>query len=202
MVNDVLVFTPVLRLEPETIQAIFSLEWDGPMSVLFQRDNPTGNPYIDHYHQYKRGRQTLLLGAYDAMLVIESDIIPPPDTLKRLVALDSDVAYGCYMYRSGVVNILERYKQPARNMGESLTVRGLWESAKKQGIVECSGSGLGCVLIRRKVLEAVPFCYRESGPHCDWYWTEDVYRYGFSMKADTEVIAGHKMISGKVLIPT
>ena len=198
---DILVFTPVCRLEPETVLSLLRLEWDGPLSVLLQKDNPTDNGYINHFHQYERGRNYFLRGDYDAMMVIESDVIPPSDTLKRLVALDCDVAYGCYLFQSEVVNVLERYKQPARNMGESLTGRGLWEAALAQGIVKCSGSGLGCTLIQRRVLEAVPFRFRDKGPHCDWPWTEEVYRAGFSMMADTGVLAGHKMPDGRVLWP-
>jgi hypothetical protein len=179
------------------------LEWDGPLSVLLQKDNPTEDGHLDHFHQYQRGRDLFLNGPYDAMLVIESDILPPADTLKRLAALESDVAYGCYVFRaSQVVNILEKYPVPdARNIGESLTVRGLWADAVKKGTIECSGGGLGCILIKRKVLEAIPFEFVGPG-HCDWNWTEDVFRYGFSMKADTGVICGHKDDDGTILWPS
>lgn len=138
------------------------------------------------------------------MLVIESDIIPPADTLQRLAALDCDIAYGAYVFRNQecpVVNILERYKQPARNMGESLTVRGLWEDAKKKGVVECSGAGLGCILIQRDVLATIPFQPPDPA-HCDWQWTEEAYRCGFSMKADTLLHCGHKDVDGAILWPS
>jgi len=99
-------------------------------------------------------------------------------------------------------NVFEKYPQPARNIGESLSVRGLWPAALEQGIVECSGGGLGCVLIKRHVLEAVPFKPVDGlSGHCDWIWTEDVYRAGYSMKADTAVICGHKDVDGTVLYP-
>ena len=193
MIHDVLVFTPVYRLEPETVRSIFSLEWDGPMSILLQRDNPTGNPYRDHLHQYQRGREHFLSGPYDAMLVIENDLIVPPDTLKRLAAMDCDVAYGCYVYRDGkVVNILERYPGDAKNPGESLTIRHLWKAAQQKGIIECSGGGLGCVLVRRNVIERVPFeDYYNGGQFMDFPWTCAVYDAGFRMMADCDVQCGH-----------
>ena len=204
---DVLVFTPVYRLEPETVLGLMRLEWDRPLSILLQLDNPNGGGREDHSHQYQRGRELFLSGPYEAMLVLESDILPPADTLKRLAELQADVAYGCYVFRSGtpVVNILEKYPQKARNMGESLTVRGLWQEAKDKGVIECSGAGLGCILIKRKVLEKIPFELVGAG-HCDWNWTEDVYRAGFSMMADTGVICGHKDVGredseGEVLWP-
>jgi hypothetical protein len=210
---DVLVFTPVYRLEPETVLALLRMEWEGPLSLLLQKDNPfrTGQARADgvanHYHQYIKGRDFFLRGDYDAMLVIESDIIPPADTLKRLAALDCDVAYGCYLFRNQrnpVVNVFERYPDKngsqARNPGESLTVRGLWPKAKQRGVVPCSGAGFGCVLIKRRVLEAVPMRL-EGGGHCDTPWTNDVYRAGFSMMADTGVLCGHVDEDGTVLWP-
>lgn len=212
MVLDVMVFTPVLRLEPETIRGIFAMRWDGPLTIVIQRDNPTVDGdartagFANHLHQYNRGRELFLAGRYDAMLVIESDIIPPADTLLRLAALPADIAYGTYMFRGGnVVNILERYypwPRQARNMGESLHVRGLYGAAVEQGVIDCSGSGLGCVLIHRRVVEAVPFVAPRDGGFFDWQWTQDVYSAGFRMMADMAVQCGHVDTDGRVLWPS
>lgn len=211
---DVMVFCPVYRLEPETVQALCGLAWDGPLTVMWQRDNPrrTGDERADgwanHLHQYQRGYETFMAGRYDAMLVIESDIIPPEDTLQRLAGLPCDVAYGAYVFRQGtgdVVNILERYYQwprQARNMGESLTVRGLWGAALAQGVVDCSGSGLGCVLIRRHVLEQAPFLEAPGGGFFDWHWTQTVYAQGWRMMADCLLHCGHVTPDRRVLWPS
>jgi hypothetical protein len=212
MVRDVLVFTPILRIEPETLDAIFSLEWDEKISYLLQRDNPIPEQrdklkrsVMNHLHQFQRGREMFLAGRYDAMLVIESDIIPPADTLQKLAALDADCAYGVYRFRaSNVINIYERYKQPARNMGESLSAHpSKLFAAIKAGITPCSGAGFGCILIKRKVLEEMPFRVRwpEHGAHCDTPWSEDVYQKGYSQMADMSVICGHKTPEGEVLWP-
>ncbi len=213
MIEDVLVFTPILRLEPETRQAIFSLELeDDPLSFLLQRDNPMPDQrdrlkvsVMNHLHQFQRGREMFLAGSYDAMLVIESDIIPPVDTLQKLAALDADCAYGVYRFRaSNVINVYERYPQPARNMGESLSVhpRKL-KAAVRQGIYPCSGMGFGCILIKREVLKAIPFEteWPKNGSHCDTFWTRDVYKAGYSMMADMSIICGHKTPEGEVLWP-
>lgn len=213
---DVMVFTPVYRLEPETVDALFALEWDGPISWLLQRDNPrpgddrtTG--VANHLHQYRRGREVFLDSRCDAMFVVESDVIPPPDALKRLAALEADVAYGVYMFRQHdysphtrpVVNLSEHYGGGARNTGESWTSRGLWPPDER-GPARVSGAGLGCTLIRRPVLEQIQFRTLETLParvHCDTWFTTDVYRAGFSMMADTRVVCGHKTPEGEVLWP-
>jgi len=228
-IRDAMVFTPVLRLEAETVKAVFNLSWDGSISWLFQRDNPqeiigdlarSGGArkagILNHLHQFKRGRETFLAGRWDAMLVVESDIIPPQDALRRLAAVmngtprvrGADVAYGVYRFRaSDVVNVFELYPSKngrmPRNPGESLSVHPhLLKRAVKLGVYPCSGAGFGCTLIRRRVLEEIEFRIEEqNGAHCDSYWIRDVLRAGFSQAADMRVACGHKDTSGEVVWP-
>jgi hypothetical protein len=217
LVRDILIFTPVLRLEPATVGALMALEWGGPLTLVLQRDNPaTGDDaravgIVNHLHQYQRGRDLFLGGGYDALLVVESDIIPPPDALRRLAALaeqGAEVSYGAYLFRGNgrpMVNVLERYggwPAQARNVGEPLNGRGLWRAAVRQGVIDCSGSGLGCTLIRRHVLEAVPFTAPEGPGHFDTYWTNAVYQAGYRMMADLAVQCGHVDPDRGVLWPS
>lgn len=209
MIRDVFCFTPVLRLEPETVQAIFALEWDGALTVHLQRDNPSGGGIADHLHQYVRGREAFLAGRYDAMLVIESDIIPPPDTLKKLAALDVDCAYGVYAFRAtkSVINVFERYpdkpdgRQP-RNEGESLSLHPKkLRAAVKAGKTRMTGGGLGCALIKRHVLEAIPFTVINNGGYCDTPFNRAVMRRGLMQMADMTIICGHKDKDGTLFYP-
>lgn len=221
-VRDVLVFTPVLRLEPVTVTALMALEFDGSLSLLFQRDNPepgargvlgSGGVHAadvrNHLHQYQRGREMFLRGDYDAMLVIESDMVPPPDVLDRLSACRADVAYGVYRFRQiDKVNLLERYPVNAETgaltpiVGSSLSDREhLLRRLARDGRIACAGSGLGCVLIRRRVLEQIPFRHPRSPiVYCDVPWTEDVYTAGFSQVA-AMIVCGHVTEDGVILWP-
>lgn len=211
------VFTPVYRLEPETVAAVLALRWDGPISWVWQRDNPVAAVLglseqqqerevgrVNILHQYEQGRKRFLAGDDDAMLIVESDIIPPPDTLEKLAGLNCDVAYGVYKFRrSTAINIFERYPGQPRNEGESLS---LWPQklarARAAGVTVCSGAGLGCVLVRRHVLQAIPFRLEAGdGGHCDTYWNRDVLRAGFVQKADMTVLCGHKDVDGSVVWP-
>jgi hypothetical protein len=212
---DVMVFTPVHRLEPQTVQALLALEpGDGAVTLVLQRDNPRrtddarADGWSNHLHQYQRGLELFQASRCDAMLVVESDMIPPPDALVRLAALPADVAFGCYVFRQGtgdVVNVLERYHRwpkQARNIGESLSVRGLWETAQEQGVIDCSGSGLGCTLIRRPVLEQAPFEAQPDNGFFDWHWVQTVYAQGWRMMADCNLHCGHVTPDGRVLWPS
>jgi hypothetical protein len=212
MIQDVLIFTPVLRLEPETIKAITALEWEGAKSLLLQCDNPHPDQrdklkrrVMNHLHQYQRGREVFLDGRYDALMIVESDIIPPKDALIKLAKMDADLAYGVYRFRlSNVVNIFEMYPGKPRNVGESLSIRpGRLAAAVKAGITKCSGAGFGCILIKRQVLEQIEFRveWPKNGGHCDSPFVRDAMRRGFDQRADMSVICGHKDEHGQILWP-
>lgn len=207
MIERVQVFTPVYRLEPETVTAVLGLQWDGPLSWIFQRDNPeTGTDREaarrNILHQYQQARHRFLAGNDDALLVIESDIIPPADTIQKLAALGADVAYGVYRFRiSDVINVFEKYRKPSRNMGESLSIHPeKLAAARAGGAVECTGGGLGCCLIARHVLEKIDFRLGENA-HCDSFFNQDVMDAGFRQMADMNVICGHKNEAGEILWP-
>lgn len=213
----VMLFCPVYTrpdgscsLEPRTRQAIEALDYPG-LTVVYQDENPHQRPgqeflagLWNHLHQFQAGRARFLAGAWAYLLVVESDMLPPADVVQRLLACGSDVAYAPYMLRHGrpVISLLERYAPPARNVGDPLRW-GTIKRALREGrsVIEVSGQALGCTLIARRVLEAVDFRIGSSLIHCDWYFTEDVYRGGFSQRADLMAICGHIAPDGAVLWP-
>lgn len=214
----VMVFTPYgPRLEPETVTAALGQEWDGDITHVIQCENPHGRYPRDNGQnfrtlekrenilgQYQRGRELFLNGGYDAMLIIESDIIPPADALKKLDALQADWATGVYVMRHGnpVLNVTERYNYGGartKNRGEPLRDDSL-RAALKRGQTECSGGGIGCVLIRRHVIEAIPWRLGWTAD-CDHWFNNDVWDAGYLMMADMSVICGHKKPDGTILWP-
>lgn len=198
-----MVFTPYgPRLEPETVSAVLALQWAGPIRFVFQADNPHPLGRDNILHQYQKGRELFLAGEDEAMMVVEADIIPPPEALIRLAALNADVAYGVYQFRaSPVINVFERYPGAVRNEGESLSLHPeKLARARRAGVVLCSGGGLGCALIKRQVLERFEFRHEETGA-CDTYFNRDILRAGMIQKADMGVVCGHKNEAGEILWP-
>jgi hypothetical protein len=206
----VMIFTPYAdRLEKATIDAVVAMQRIGPQRWVLQYDNPYGPSRASHLHQYAKGRELFLGGDDEAMLIIESDIIPPPDTLKRLRDLNADLAYGVYCFRTErrarrAINIFNRYKpwpEVTRNEGESLSTKGAeLRMAIANGVTECSGAGFGCVLIKRNVIEEIEFRLEDTG-HCDTYFTRDAYRAGYKIMADMNLVCGHVDTDGVVLWP-
>lgn len=201
--HKVMTFTPYGdRLEPETVTAVTGLEWSGEITHVFQHAPQTGNAREDILYQYRRGRELFLNSDCDYMLVIESDIIPPADTLVKLMELDADCAYGVYVFRkSPVVNIYEKYYPGAKNQGSSLSLQPeKLRRAVEARRLECTGGGLGCVLIKRHVLELIDFRL-EPNAHCDTWFGRDVFHNDMLQMADMSVVCAHKREDGSLLWP-
>lgn len=211
---ETLVFCPTHRLQPETLQAIFAQRVSGGVDFLFTRDNP--HPSDDRgmanvLHNYQKGRRVFLEGQYERMFVVENDIIPPAFALARMVKTmqksGAEVVYGLYLFRrcweqsrQRVCNVYEY--MGGRNVGQPLTNwPDKYQDAKDKGVIQCSGAGLGCVLINRPVLEGIDFHTNGGEGHCDNYFTRDVYQAGHKMVADMTVACGHVCETGEVLWP-
>uniref|UniRef100_A0A6M3KD75 Glycosyltransferase n=1 Tax=viral metagenome TaxID=1070528 RepID=A0A6M3KD75_9ZZZZ len=176
------------------IQSIFRLEWSYPKEWLFRaNDNPHDCDKDNITHNYNIARTKLLSGGYDALLSVEYDMIIPPDALFRLADLDADIAYSLYCWRRG------RHRWSAYTELNGTTGKSICEGPDKGREVwgktlDVAGVGLGCTLIKRRVLEAVKFRVEEpTKAHisCDWWLAHDAGKLGYSQRADLGVVCGH-----------
>lgn len=173
------------------------------LDYFFTYDNPypaADNGRANILHSYTKGRQHFLCGGYDDMLIIEHDIIPPPDALIKLQSLQCDVAYGLYCFRRDPTHPVNVYRHTTgRYPDQSLSFFKEAYAEAWGNRVPCSGGGLGCVLVQRHVLESVVF--RGGNAWVDSYFTEDVCVAGYSMKADMTVKCGHVIDNARIVYP-
>lgn len=189
-----LVFCPSYRMEPETVNALLQLDLSpGPADIFLTRDNPyRGSAKANVLYNYRKGRRVCLDGGYDAMLIIESDIIPPSDTLPLLSSVaDADVALGYYLLRK------------ASGATPNLTTgyNAIYHHWDEDQVIPAQGEGLGCVLVWRHVLASIDFRHHEGNSFCDMSFYEDVRRQQFITRAHMGVRCGHKRPDGKILWP-
>lgn len=202
---NVLLFIPLhpdYGIRPACWQSIQALAWKDELTIVMERlDNPPElGGYQDILRKYQLARQMALQGCYDALLTVEADMVLPALALERLTRVETDVAYGLYCSR--------RPKHPwlaSVDMGEQYAN---WISSNEQlrkslwgSVVETMGAGLGCTLIRRHVLETIPFRLQSGGPANDWWFALDVAKAGYSQKHDLGTVCGHVLDESTIVWP-
>lgn len=194
----VLMFTPTNRLEPEALTALMDQTYRGPLDRMITRDNPeTVNVHQNIAYNYRKAQRIFLAEGYDALFIVESDVIIPPDALERLLAIDCDIAYGVYCFRRGmpVLNITHptTYQTFSGHLKE-------WKEHFGQ-VIECSGLGFGCTVIHRNVLERHELHSDDGGGNADTVLAKWARANGVRQMADTAVLCGHKRPDGVTLWP-
>lgn len=194
----VLVAIAMHQLYLHTVQSVFLQQWDGPLDFLFLSGESTDDVYQAVTDKYNRARAQALAGGYDALFCVEADMLIPNDALAKLANVGSDVAYGLYCWRHGkALGMWSAYPVVSPTKGFSLShikdeARACWGQ-----LAIVNGVGLGCTLIRRRVLEACAFRHaygsetRNIPVHCDWCLAEDCQEHGFTQVMDLSVVCGH-----------
>ncbi|MGB3905738.1 MAG: hypothetical protein WBB22_12515 [Anaerolineae bacterium] len=195
----VLVYTPVVKgkyykLHYDALYSLEPLESGGQIDYLQLVGGDTAeHPFDNITRKMNEARWLALQGDYDAILMVESDVIVPPETLKKLAAVEASVAYGLVVHTHGwptwnaSVELNDKMAVPISLFPDQ--ARAAWGN-----VVEVAGVGSSCVLIHWDVLDRVKF-WRKDTPEfqrsCDWYFSEDCVKEGIEQKCDTTVICGH-----------
>jgi len=174
------------------MDAMYALEWDGRLDVLLLIGGDDAEIPVDNIvRKYNVARDVALKNGYDALMTLESDIIAPPDALKRLVAVEADVAYGLYVWQS-MWHHWNAYWLVEEELAKSVSESPEMAEASWGKVIEVVGLGNGCTLIHRRVLEAFPFRKSDVCLHPpDRSLAMDCQEEGFVQKCDLNVICGH-----------
>jgi hypothetical protein len=201
MPKRVLLFCPTVKLSHAVFDAIHALHFDGTLDRLFTHDNPYGEINGKNIlHNYQKAERIVKAENYDYLLTVEDDIIPPPDALEKMIAVDADIVYGVYCFRRGrpMLNIAKPY-----DLTESYSLPNNikdWQTLCGQ-IIPCGGLGFGCTLIKRSVFNAVSL-HSDSGTDADSQLAHDARRLGLSQMCDTTVLCGHRRPDNTIVWPT
>ena len=133
---------------------------------------------------------------YDYLFSVDSDISFASDTLVKMLAHDVDIVSGLYIQRIQGTHHLEIYKKRPEGGGNE---RIKFEECKDTPLMQIAACGLGCVLIKGKVLKDVgypQFTYHSALNHANTI-SEDVDfcrkagNLGFELWADTTIRCDH-----------
>ena len=222
-----LISCPTYRLEPETWAGIYVLWAKAKEQFRVDIYLPGNNKdevdletkgVKNHLGNYNLIRDLVLGGDYAYWLNVESDMILPDNTFDKLTNLifnhKADIATGHYVFRnwrkpgegSGASNVFARLcDEPGgvKNIGQPISLyRQFYQEWLDREIFPCSGGALGCIMVKRWVLEQVPFRIREDKViHCDTFWMEDTWTAKANCVADLSLVLGHKDTDGTILWP-
>ena len=141
-------------------------------------------------------RKKCLDEGYDFLMFIESDLLPPPESIQRLVNHDQRIVGAVYYigHEVKVPCIFFKYFDETKNSYATRLI-----SLKEvptflfKGLQKVHGMGLGCTLIRRDLVERFPFWHDErfDNKHSDVYFYMELENTGISVAADSDFIVPH-----------
>lgn len=131
------------------------------LSMIQQQDGYRINMTYPHKKPITNNRnhivqKFLARKEFDYLMMIDSDIIPPPNIMK-LVDFDKDIIVPLmFVMQEG--KVLPLYLKQAKD-GQLEFHR---EYLDKQGLIPVDATGTGCIILSRKVLEAVKHPFRNE----------------------------------------
>jgi len=174
-------------IKPDTFRSIYNMEVPDGYETHFE--------YFFGY-QIDQIRNLIAEWAknFDYLFSIDSDIVVPPDALKKMLAVDKDAVSGVYIQRFYDKQTTELYYTTEQGQ-MNYEVNELPQNV----LLEVDAFGMGCALIKGEVfrnIEYPHFVYSSALDHANTV-SEDVYfcakakSKGFRLFADTSIICGH-----------
>jgi len=188
------------ELYQRSFDSIMAQDWDWQVDHLVMTGgdrwlhgaHARSTAYLNIARKYERAREIAVTCGYDAIWQVESDIIVPPDALRKLAQTDGDIIYGLYVWRHGgpkwswYTTLTERRGVSVVDTDINLA-RKSWDR-----VVESVGVGDGCTFIRRSAFTQITRHAPSNGwVSCDWMMSLDAQRLGLQQKHHLGVICGH-----------
>jgi glycosyltransferase involved in cell wall biosynthesis len=142
-------------------------------------------------------RQKAIDEGFDYLLFVESDLIPPRDSVENLIKWAKPVVGSLYFIGTHGVQVpclfIKEYKEDVLAMGTRLLRKEEIPDYINKGLKPIHGTGLGCTLIRIDVVKKYRFWYDErfDNKHSDVYWYMDLDNNGVPVFVDTDRIIPH-----------
>lgn len=154
-------------------------------------------------------REEFLKSGYDYFFSVEQDVMITPNIIYTLLKHQKDIISGVYYKTKEIFGIKTYYpllmiacdkdgNQITTNQPDCL-IRDMYRhEVEDNKLIQVEGSGLGCILITRKVLEKIKFRFEEDkAAFDDMFFALDAKNEKFQIWADTSLKCKHN-IDGKL----
>lgn len=140
-------------------------------------------------------REYAIKYGYEYILHLETDVFPPSNIIEQLMSHGKKVVGGLYDRDEGQWRklMVQKHIYAAPMAVNSVNfVTGEEIGFVNGTIKQVSSIGLGCVLIHNSIFKTIPFRFIPNEPnHPDSYFSEDCFRKGIKIYADTSVYCRH-----------
>lgn len=143
-------------------------------------------------------RDKCLSEGYDYLLFVESDLLPPPNTIEILISHNVPVVGVTYFLGTGQIKVpcifLREWREDIKASGTRLLRKEEFSDYMFKGLKKVHGTGLGTTLIRRDIVSRYRFWYDErfDNKHSDVYFFMDLDNNNVPVYIDTDLIVDHK----------
>ena len=133
-------------------------------------------------------------GVADYIFFIDDDVLPPMNTITKLLTHDKDIVCGLYFSRQE-----PHFPQIFLKNKENADRYDCVEDYKKDSLLEIDACGAGCMLIKAEVFKKLKLPYfqyipkGENNPRKgeDFYFCEKAKEEGYNIFCDTSIICKH-----------
>ena len=184
---SVLIAVPTFEtISPECFKAIYELKGDG---LSFD--------YVKGYDCAKARNEIVkkALEGFDYVLMIDSDIVVPCDTLQIMLDNPVDVCFGVYPRKNTKTGETELFKDGTFDFKNRYTFEEL--NSETRDRISVKGGGFGCALIRTEVFKNIDYPWFEFHSYDNnTFLSEDLSfcmkaAYRYQLIADLRVRCGH-----------
>jgi len=142
-----------------------------------------------------QARKIFLRDSFDYFVHIESDTIVPDFAIIEMMETGSDIATGLQRLKYPPYYLSCHKQNPA---WDEIAPMQLTEDDLNQRFLPVDWYSLGCILIKRYVLEEIEF---EPGINygVDWVFAEKCHKKGFRCILCTRIKCGHILKNGRVV---
>ena len=135
-----------------------------------------------------------IAGGFDYVLMIDSDVVAPNDTLERFLEYPADIVIGLCPRKNTKEKRCEIYRLGAASFRDFYTYTDMPEAPR----LVIKGGCLACALIKTEVFQRLKYPYfkyveYENGESLseDLYFCSKAAEAGITIQADTRVRCGH-----------
>lgn len=193
VIMKILIAVPTFEsIYPETFKSIYGLQKPEDTTVMFD--------FIKGY-DCAVARNTIvdeaIMYGFDYILMVDSDIILPQDTLLKMLDNPTDILLGVYPRKNTYIGQTEIFKLGTKDFVDENNLN-ISELEALPSRFKIKGGGLGCALICSEVFLKLPnpwfrYVQYDNGSVLseDNYFCHTAAKAGFNIEVDTTIRCGH-----------